>query len=204
MKSIKSVIVGTALLLTLVAPLSLAQSLGDSYTLWGIVFNEPQNCSDGICDEDDVKVNPVPPKTAVFYLGGLRVPPNGLAALGAYLAEDSSYGAMAPFPGQMLESSDDAEIHLVLKTHGGYVPGVADDQLTTFGEACTTRDCEDIQFAVFPPGGAGSDGVQHSNVYRFADFSSVPYAWATVFREEGGVRVAIHTNLKEESTTCGH
>ena len=31
---------------------------GDVVTAWGIVFNEPQFCSDGVCNSDDIQNNP--------------------------------------------------------------------------------------------------------------------------------------------------
>ena len=167
---------------------------GEAYTLWAVIFNAPEKCSDGVCDEDDVFVDPVTPETAVVYLSGLRVPASGVISIGGSYAVGQTYGAL-PFPATTIYDVEAAEIHLVLRSHGGFLPAVADEQITTFGEGCVTQDCQDMQFAVFQPGMQDENGEQQSPVLRFADLGSVPLAWATLFREEDGFRVAIHTDL---------
>ncbi|ANM30746.1 hypothetical protein ABI59_15915 [Acidobacteria bacterium Mor1] len=187
----------TALTLALAFTAVSAQQIpqaGDAYTLWAVIFNAPDKCSDGVCNEDDVFVNPVAPETAVVYLSGLRVPASGVISLGGSYAVGQTYGAL-PFPATTIYDTETAEIHLVLRSHGKFLPAVADAQITTFGEGCVTQECQDMQFAVFQPGLQDENGEQQSAVLRFADFGAVPLAWATLYREEEGFRVAIHTDL---------
>ena len=163
-------------------------------TLWGVLFNEPQNCSDGVCGEDDLFVDPLPPRTSVVFLSGQRVPANGRLAYGASYGEGSTVGAL-PLPTLGLEDADAAEVHLILRTHGRYIPGLADEQITSFDGGCDVQTCEDLQFAVFRPADADPNGVQTTTVQRFSDGSSIHGAWATIWREADGIRVAIHSRL---------
>ena len=174
---------------------------GDSYTMWAVIFNAPENCSGGVCNMEDV-INPGPAETALFYMGGTRVPPNGAFVLGGAVPENSSYGS-EPFPTTMLYDSQTAEVHLVLRSHGKYLPGVADTQVTTALGGCVTQDCEDVQFAVFLPGEADANGEQRATVARFADGTTVPLAWATLYRDADGIRAAFHTNIKSTGDICG-
>lgn len=165
---------------------------GDAVTLWGVYFNNPGACSDGVCGEDDIFVDPVSPRTAVIFLAGQRIQSNGRASYGASYGEGSTVGAL-PLPTRTLEDSQNAEIHLVLRTHGKYLPALADEQITTFGGGCDVQACEDVQFAVFRPQDADANGRQTSPVRRFADGAQVSGAHATLWREADGIRVALET-----------
>ena len=131
-------------------------------------------------------------------MGGLRVPASGAAVGAGSFAEGQTYGAL-PFPSTTLEDADAAEVHVVLRTHGRYIPGIADEQITSFEGGCTMQDCADLQFAIFPPGGGA---VQRAAVYRFADGQPVPLAWAALYRDEGGIRAAIHTDMRADLPIC--
>ena len=52
--------------------------------------------------------------------------------------------------GEGLTDSFEAEIHLIARTHGEVIPGVVQQQITTFNGGCPPNDCLDVQFAVFP------------------------------------------------------
>lgn len=190
------------LILALASTATLADNASDggAFTMWAVIFNAPENCSDGICDGDDVEVNPGPPRTAVVYLAGMRVPASGATVVGGDFAEGQTYGAL-PFPSTTLEDVDRAEIHLILRSHGRYMPVAADAQITTFDGGCAMQDCTDLQFAVFAP---GEGSVQQVPVQRFADERAVPLAWATLYREEGGFRAAVHTDMRPERPTCAN
>ena len=176
-------------------PAAAEDNTGDAVTLWGVYFNNPGACSDGACGEDDIFVDPVPPMTAVAFLGGQRIQSNGRASYGASFGEGSTVGAL-PFPTTTLVDAQAAEIHLVLRSHGKYLPELADEQLTTFGGGCDVQECADIQFAVFRPGDADADGRQTTEVRHFADGTVVAGARATLWREADGIRVALHTRTR--------
>lgn len=163
-------------------------------TLWGVFFNEPEDCSDGVCGEDDIFVDPVAPMTSVTFLAGQRTRAFGRLAFGASYGEGSTIGAL-PFPALGLFDADAAEVHLIIRTHGRYIPGIADEQITTFDGGCDVATCEDLQFAIFRPADADPSGKQTTKVFRFSDLGEVPGAWATIWRESDGIRVAIHSRL---------
>lgn len=69
-----------AIVLSLAAlPAAADKPTGDAMTLWGVFFNNPGACSDGMCGEDDIFADPGPPRTAVVLLGVQRIPPSGRA-----------------------------------------------------------------------------------------------------------------------------
>lgn len=185
-----------AVVLSLTAlPAAAEEGTGDAVTLWGVFFNNPGACSDGVCGEDDVFGDPGPPQTAVVFLSGQRISSNGRASYGASYGEGSTVGAL-PLPTNSLIDAQSAEIHLVLRTHGRYLPELADEQITTFGGGCDVQTCEDVQGAVFRPQDADASGRQTSKVVRFSDGAEISDAWATLWREADGIRVAIHTRYR--------
>jgi hypothetical protein len=143
---------------------------GDVYTLWWVVFNAPENCSNGVCDLDDifaVDENGSVPRDAdgnrVMNMDGIAAAEiSVLHAAGGY-SEHGSLSTSAwlregatPWTvfGAGLLDAETAEIHLVVRTHGPKLDGAFADQLSTFGGGCEPMDaapCDDVQFAIFMP-----------------------------------------------------
>ena len=136
---------------------------GNAYTMWMVVFNEPDECATTPCTLDDVE-----PGTAavvdVIYVAGNVVGSNGTATFsGRRAAGDNSKSLFAqlgaPAPG--LIDPHLAEMHLVVRDHGPAIPGQISSQIQTFEGACTggssfglgTGDnvCEDVQFSIHLP-----------------------------------------------------
>ncbi len=147
---------------------------GHAMTIWYVIFNAPENCSDGMCGEDDIFNNGDPTqgfdfgqieaaRVSVVYGGdGEVVNPGGRVALDGGLAEgevptgsqpvvigDPDDGALVPGPVTGLEDAMTAEIHIVLQDHGTAHedPELLESQLTGFNTECNP-DCVDVQFAV--------------------------------------------------------
>lgn len=129
---------------------------GDAYTLWWVVFNNPAGCVDG-CDADDL----VPGGAALPAVGnasGNVAKADGTLEFGARLPVGSNtpghqvlFGADGTPEGAMLLSSEDAEIHLVVQSHGQARGGKRlQQQLAMVNTACTPA-CADVQFAVHEP-----------------------------------------------------
>ncbi len=152
-------------------------SPGHAVTIWYVIFNAPQNCSDGQCGEDDIFVNGDPnrgfdfvqihrTRVSVVYGGdgtvanpGTRVQLDGGIAEGEIPDGEAQIvighpvdGAMVPGPVTGLEDAQAAELHVVLQDHGKAHddPDKRESQLTGFQTECNP-DCEDIQFAVHLP-----------------------------------------------------
>jgi hypothetical protein len=119
---------------------------GNVYTVWWVVFNNPNLCSaaEGGCSPDDVGrklmtgLDPI--GIGILYAGGHIVGTDGKFSFGAHLAEGSTVGCQTqpPFVGACTALSDSsrAEVHLVLHDHGPLIPGRAAEMLGTFHGGC--------------------------------------------------------------------
>ena len=115
------------------------------YTLWWIIFNNPEECLGGaapaLCGASDLDpnrdgqgINPVNPsvRNAAAYLTGADGTMNVTARL---LAGPAATGPAASGSGQ-LEDSVGAEIHIVIQTHGDPLVESVGTQMTVAGGAC--------------------------------------------------------------------
>lgn len=144
---------------------------GEVYTVWWVIFNEPENCSNGICGVEDVLVveDGVVPRDEdgnrpMNMEGIVASSVSMLHAAGGYVQDGTLHTSatlgIGDVPGIVvgpgLLDAQNAEIHLVLRTHGPASddPAVFADQISTFGGGCEPMDalpCDDHQFAVFTP-----------------------------------------------------
>jgi hypothetical protein len=127
---------------------------GHAVTLWRVVFNYPENCSDGVCGPDDAFPPPgnIAAGASVTFGAGHVIGNNGRASFGTHLAvgEDAT-----PWTVGLLNPRT-AEIHFVLRDHGPAIPGMVNEQISTPGAACNnfpprTGDytCKDLQVGIF-------------------------------------------------------
>ncbi len=132
---------------------------GDATTNWFIIFNNPGNCSDGICGEDDILDNlfggdPNNVMVDVIFATGHVAGSKWRAA--AHLNEGDTSGSLLPLFGLDpigLNNAMAAEIHLVVRSHGqakNLTPDELADAISSVGGGCETNICGDPQFAVFP------------------------------------------------------
>ena len=144
---------------------------GHAYTIWWVVFNRPEKCSDNVCGPDDVFLMD---DEGQFILtdDGLRQPnvagremtqASSLRATGNIGYEDGTSVFKAHLPigdttddidfGPALLNSMDSEVHLVIRSHGPIVPELLNEQLMTAWGACPDpydrSPCQDIQLAIF-------------------------------------------------------
>lgn len=130
-----------------------------AYTLWWIIFNNPEECTTGeaptLCgagdlnpDRDGEGINPVDRgvRNAAGFITGL----DGTANVQGRLAEGTPPGGPAAAGFGQLNDSVGAEIHIVVQTHGTPLVGSVADQMTVPGAACNTV-CEDQFGIVFLP-----------------------------------------------------
>ncbi|NJN83168.1 MAG: heme-binding protein [Caldilineaceae bacterium] len=117
---------------------------GNAYTVWAMVFNNPEACSEEGCaaSMDDPAV-----ETALFYVTGDFVEDGDDANLSGFVAAgDSSIdmmpgmmammGADAPEEGVGLLNPTGAEVHLILLDHGAPIEGIEEEQITTMMAGC--------------------------------------------------------------------
>ena len=119
-----------------------------AYTVWWVIFNNPEFCIDG-CDADDLEILEV--NASAFWATGGIVGDDNVGTFNAQLGENQlPMGENQVLFGGGLVDSFGAEIHLIPRTHGDVIPGQVEQQITTFNGGCPPNDCFDVQFAVFP------------------------------------------------------
>lgn len=144
---------------------------GTVHTLWMVIFNEPENCTDPGCGTDDlVNLDATPELT---YAAGTAIGGSGKATFAGHRNEGDNGGSIMeewlglPEPG--LETARGAEIHFVVHSHGPKIPGLVNEMLHTFNAGCGPvfseefprvpqslgtygpNTCRDVQFAVHSP-----------------------------------------------------
>ncbi|MBK8023825.1 MAG: hypothetical protein IPK19_20925 [Chloroflexi bacterium] len=145
---------------------------GTVYTVWWVIFNSPENCTDGQCSLDDIFVfaddttterddagnrvldmdNIAASNISVQHASG-SVSADGSLAVSASLGRGEVPGVVF---GPGLLDPYTAEVHLVVRTHGPAVADAYEAQLSTFGGGCEPMDaapCDDVQFVIHMPAG---------------------------------------------------
>jgi hypothetical protein len=152
---------------------------GHAHTLWYVIFNAPENCSDGVCGDDDIFIDPsdhsagfnaaqiaATRASVVWGSAGAVANPAGRLKLDGALGTDEvpdgpgqvvigrgEDGALVPLGVTTgLEDPHSAVIIIVLQDHGTAHadPELLERQLTSFQGACNPT-CEDVQIAVHVP-----------------------------------------------------
>ncbi len=124
---------------------------GNVYTMWWVVFDNPEECSDiptlG-CDASDLAnplVNGGAKGVAAHMVGS-----SGRASFGARLnLGDVLDGGGAP----TFNTFDDllgSEMHLVVRNHGPALPGQLAEQFSEFNGGCPPNSCANVQASVHP------------------------------------------------------
>jgi hypothetical protein len=128
---------------------------GNAYTVWWVLFNDPGACLNDGCGVDDVFANRGVPSlrfAAGHVLGG-----SGNGNFGGYLEEANTGGppcamdANLAFCGPGLIDAYATEVHLVLRNHGPAIPGLVDEQISSFGGGCQVNACGTVQSSAHPP-----------------------------------------------------
>lgn len=143
------------------------------YTLWWIIMDEPENCTNNTCsfddiflmdedgryilDEDELRQPNFVQRELVMISNlsghgtiGLE---DGTAVFRAHLPIGDLSGANLFGPG--LHNPMSAEVHIIIRTHGPAIPEILAEQLMEPWGGCPDRldrsPCEDIQVAFFYP-----------------------------------------------------
>lgn len=134
---------------------------GHALTVWVVVFNSPEDCTDP-CGEDDIFVTPGPPQTDIFYGAGNIVGGSGTIHMSGRVGTNDA----GHFPGYNgdpgLLNPLGAEVHLIPRGHGPMVPANMPAQIHSFAGGCDTMlpiggdpvavgECADIQFSIHRP-----------------------------------------------------
>lgn len=144
----------------------------EALTLWWVVFNNPQGCSDP-CGEDDIFVNGDPTEglnaagiaaadIVAAYADGVVGNKNGRAFMSAWLSQGALVSEIIFGVGPTLKDAHAAEVHLVARSHGPAIPGMIKVQTGSYAGGCEVflnppevpdaeGECADIHFAVHLP-----------------------------------------------------
>ena len=111
---------------------------GDVVTAWWVIWNHGELCSPPGCGPDDLPINGGDPaaEASMLYADGQIVGDDGTALYAAVLKEGDTSGE-AVFPAAGLSDAQTSEVHIVLRTHGPVVEDLLEEQLNSFGAACT-------------------------------------------------------------------
>lgn len=144
---------------------------GHAVTMWMVVANAPEKCETGTpfsqCGPADHEAGRG--DISVHHAAGHVIGDDGTATYGTHLrVGDTSRALFEEDPG--LLDPRDAEVILILKTHGEKIPGMVSEQLRTFlggcdeeappgltprpevlGEPGPNDDCAEIQVSVHSP-----------------------------------------------------
>jgi hypothetical protein len=133
---------------------------GDAMTLWFVVFNNPAGCyvlgHCGEFDEDFSEAGIISAEIGLGNASGNVVKSNGTLEFGGILRQGSNDDHQIIFGagfGEHLLTADphDAEVHLVLQSHGQGRGGKKLREQLTYLEANCTPSCADLQFAIHKP-----------------------------------------------------
>jgi hypothetical protein len=117
------------------------------YTAWMGAFNNPEECATHPCSGADF-ANPAVQGSRI-NCGGRIIGPDGSATYGSFVRIGDTTSA---FDGPGLLDPKHAEIHLVVRSHGPAVMGMAlADQLSMFNGGCPPNMCVNVQVAVHQP-----------------------------------------------------
>ncbi len=120
------------------------------YTVWWVVFNNPDACIDG-CKGSDLSIPAV--NGSVLYAAGFVTGTDGTAHVTAHLTGGEIPAGLAVLRGDGLAEDNGfgAEIHMVVRSHGALIPGSVAAQIGSFTGACNVNSCADQQAARFLP-----------------------------------------------------
>lgn len=128
---------------------------GAAYTIWWVIFNNPENCSDGECGENDVLPPGVNPDAdvSVAFAAGHVIGNNGKGNFGGHLSVGDTSGLHPAFlDTNGLVDAHGAEIHLIVRNHGQPIPGEVSEQISTFFGGCPLNIlCSDEQASIHLP-----------------------------------------------------
>ena len=130
-----------------------------TYTIWMMAFKNPQNCSGGICDENDIfdgagnllvnadgTFGTVGVDVSVFWADGKVSNNEGTANFFFEVHKDEAPGEV--LFGSGLTDPLGSEIQLVIRDHGSEIPGLLQQQLNSYAGGCEINPCSDVQIAV--------------------------------------------------------
>ncbi len=144
---------------------------GYTYTLWWLIWNNPEACTiPNYCRDLDFS-NAASTQPDMMYAAGHVVGKNGKGNFSGYLRvgdDSTSINDLFGFPdagGLQQGKTFSSEVHLLLRSHGPAIPGLVNVQINTFDGGCDDPfaippfteipdeigECSEIQAAIHSP-----------------------------------------------------
>jgi hypothetical protein len=144
---------------------------GYAYTIWWVIWNNPQECAvPGACNDSDF-ATPELVGVDVLYAAGHVVDDSGVGNFSGRLNVDDDSKSindlfgLPPAGGLQSGNTYSAEVHLVLRSHGPAIPGEVNEQISGYLGGCSdpfaiapfteipdeVGECGDIEFAIHSP-----------------------------------------------------
>ncbi len=141
---------------------------GYAYTIWWVIWNNPENCTTpGACTDIDFGIADAV-QVEVMGATGHVVGNSGKGNFSAHLNENDDSSTVNPLfglPGYGgLLDAQKAEVHLVLRSHGPAIPGMVNEQISSYEGGC------DDPFAIPPfteiPDEVGECGDIYASIHQ--------------------------------------
>lgn len=140
---------------------------GHAYTLWWVVWNNPELCAGPVCGLADF-VNADLVEVELLYASGSVAANNGKGNFSAHLKVGDTTESVNEYIFGLpsyggLQNAETAEIHAVLRSHGPKVPGQVNEQINSYEGGCVVNfapfteipdevgECGDIIAAIHAP-----------------------------------------------------
>ena len=145
-----------------------------AYTIWALVFNNPDGCNDDCGIADDI--GPDSGFSALWSGVGFVADEDGEADFETVMYEGVAPGEV--MMGDGLTDAENAVIHLIVRYHG---PAAFDDpdllqaQISTFAGGCDLYVCDDVQYAILNGGDDDEDDEDDGDEDEEDEFQFVEF-----------------------------
>jgi hypothetical protein len=140
---------------------------GSAFSIWAAIFNRPEGCTTNPagpvrCSTTDAAAVPNHAEASAFNVGGIVTGVDGTANVNIHIRSGAApEGAFILFgrgglmdngvaPGLRPGNGFGAEVHVVIRSHQGILPGQITAQLSEFNGGCPPNSCNNVQVATFP------------------------------------------------------
>ena len=128
----------------------------NAYTVWFVIFNDPELCAGPACGVPDVFANRGTP--SLRLAAGHVVGGSGIGDFGGHLSAGNTGGpacssdpATLGICGPGLLDPRGAVVHLVVRSHGPAIPDLVSEQISSFLGGCSINKCANVQAAIHAP-----------------------------------------------------
>ena len=113
---------------------------GDAYSVWMMIMNNPSECAQSPCSDNDFGNDAV--DSSMLGAAGGVADESGSITLTVIRMTDDLEGTVF---GNGLTNPSEAQIGIILRTHGPAIIDSLDEQLSTLNGGCPPNECADVQ-----------------------------------------------------------